>query len=391
MKIGLVTPYDWSYPGGVRDHVWHLADEFLAMGHEIRILAPASRSYRRSQETPEHYLLKMGRTTPIPINGSIARIILDPSLALRVRRVLQREHFDVIHVHEPLVPGLSQQVLRFAHTLTVGTFHAASYSSIYSTSQLAYASTFPLLRPLFRKLAGRIAVSTAARQFVGRYFPGEYRVIPNGVSLERFHPGVQPLPQFMDGKKNVLFVGRFEKRKGAKYLLRAIPYIRQRHPDTRFIFVGEGRLRPGFQRYVERQGWQDVHFEGYVSDEALPRYFASAHMFSAPAIGGESLGIVLLEAMASGVAIVASNILGYATVVSHGQDGLLTMPRQSEEHGWAICYLLEHEQMRQRFIQAGLHKAQEYAWPNVAQRIIDYYYELLEQRGYSAVRHFYRA
>src|SRR5438552_3465706 len=147
MKIGLVSPYDWSYPGGVRDHVWHLANEFIAMGHDVRIMAPASGPKRK---LTEKYILKMGGTTPIPINGSIARIMLDPSIALRVRRVLQREHFDVIHVHEPLVPGLSQTVLRCSNTVTVGTFHASSYPSIYSTSKLAYASTYPFLRPLFR-------------------------------------------------------------------------------------------------------------------------------------------------------------------------------------------------------------------------------------------------
>jgi phosphatidyl-myo-inositol alpha-mannosyltransferase len=378
MKIGLVTPYDWSYPGGVRDHVWHLANEFIAMGHDVRIMAPASGP---KGKLTEKYIYKMGWTTPIPINGSIARIMLDPSLALRVRRVLQREHFDVIHVHEPLVPGLSQAVLRLSRTVTVGTFHASSYPSIYSTSNLAYASTYPFLRPLFRRLAGCIAVSTTALKFVSRYFPADYRVIPNGVNLEHFSPNVPPLPQFMDGKQNILFVGRFEKRKGAKFLLRAIPYIREKFPQTRFLFVGEGRLRGGFQKFVEKHDWQDVVFTGYVSDEDLPRYFASAHVFCSPATGGESMGIVLLEAMASGKPIVASNISGYATVVNPGVDGLLTTPRNSEELAWAIEYLLENEPLRQQFIRAGLQKAREYAWPRVAELVMDYYYELLDERG----------
>ena len=347
------------------------------MGHEIRILAPASGVQGKKHE---RHVLKMGGTTPIPINGSIARINLDPYLARRVRKVLQRERFDVVHIHEPLVPGLSQQVLRICHTLMVGTFHTASYSNIYSTTQLAYASTYPLLRPLFYKLAGRIAVSTAARDFISRYFPADYRIIPNGVSLERFGHDVSPLPSLMDGKKNILFVGRFEKRKGAKYLLRAIPAIRERHPDTRFILVGEGRLREGFQKYVEKQGWRDVIFTGYVSDEEKPRYFASAHVFCAPAIGGESLGIVLLEAMASGAPIVASDIKGYATVVSQGVDGILTPPRQPGELADAISYLLENEALRKRFIQAGLAKARDYAWPHVARCVMDYYRELLDAR-----------
>ena len=377
MKIGLVSPYDWSYPGGVRDHVLHLANEFIAMGHDVRILAPASGPRRK---LTEKNIYKMGGTTPIPINGSIARITLDPSISLRVRRVLRREHFDVIHVHEPLVPGLSQTVLRYSDTVTVGTFHVTSYPGIYSTLNLAYASTYPFLRPLFRRLDGCIAVSTSTLQFVSRYYPGDYRVIPNGVNLEHYSPQVMPLPQFMDGKQNILFVGRFEKRKGAKYLLRAIPRIRELFPNTRFIFVGEGRLRRGFQQFVERQGWQDVIFTGYVSDKDLPHYFASTHIFCSPATGGESLGIVLLEAMASGKPIVASNISGYATVVSHGVDGQLTTPRNSEELAIAIGHLLGHEQLRQQFSNAGLHKAREYAWPRVAESIMEFYCELLDDR-----------
>jgi len=388
MKIGLVSPYDWSYPGGVRDHISHLANEFTEMGHDVRILTPASGP---KGKLSEKHIYKMGGTTPIPINGSIARIILDPSIVLRVRRVLKREHFDVIHVHEPLVPGLSQTVLRFSHTVTVGTFHVTSYPGSYSTLNLAYASTYPFLRPLFRRLDGCIAVSTSTLQFVSHYFPGDYRVIPNGVNLERFSPQVAPLPQFMDDKQNILFVGRFEKRKGAKYLLRAIPRIRERFPQTRFILVGEGRLRRGFQQFVERQGWQDVVFTGYVADEDLPHYFASAHVFCSPATGGESMGIVLLEAMASGKPIVASNISGYATVVSHGVDGLLTTPRDSEELAWAIEHLLGHESLRQQFIQAGLYKAREYAWPRVAERVMAFYYELLEKRSTGSLRQRSRA
>lgn len=377
MKIGLVSPYDWSYPGGVRDHVWHLANEFMAKGHEVRILAPASGPKRK---IPEKHVYKIGWTTPIPANGSIARVAaFDPALALRVRRVLQRERFDILHIHEPLVPGLSLSALRSSQTITVGTFHTASEVNMTSTFNLAYASLVPLLRPMWRKLDGRIVVSHAAYKFIAHYFPEEYRVIPNGVSLNHFGQTAQPFPTLMDGKQNILFLGRFEKRKGAKYLLRAIPAIREEHPNTRFIFVGEGRLRTGFQRYVERKGWRDVVFTGYVPHEDKARYFASAHVFCAPATGGESLGIVLLEAMAAGTPIVASNISGYRTVITHGVDGLLTPPRSSSELASAIGQLLAHESLRQRFIQASRQKANEYSWPHVATQILDYYCELIDE------------
>ena len=377
MKIALVSPYDWNYPGGVRDHILNLSDQFIQMDHDVRILAPGPGTKGRLSEA---YIYNMGRTIPFPINGSIARITFVPALTWRVRRVLQREHFDVVHVHEPLVPGLSLTVLRLSRTLTVGTFHAFAKPGMTSTPYLAYASAYPFLRRYFRHLAGRIAVSPAAYQFVSHYFPADYRIIPNGIDLQRFHSHVAPLPRFMDGKRNILFVGRFEKRKGAKYLLRAIPAIRERHPDTRFIFVGEGRLRAGFQRFVEQAGWRDVIFTGYVSDDEKPRYFASADVFCAPATGGESMGMVLLESMASGTPVVASNITGYATVISSGADGLLTTPRDSEELARAVSTLLENEPLRQRFIHTGLHKVRDYAWPQVARRIMDYYCWLFDQR-----------
>jgi phosphatidyl-myo-inositol alpha-mannosyltransferase len=387
MKIGLVSPYDWSYPGGVRDHVWHLANEFMAQGHDVRILAPASGPKRKIMEK---HIYKIGRTTPIPANGSIARVAaFNPALNVRVRKVLARENFDILHIHEPLVPGLSLSALHCSQTITVGTFHTASEVSLTSTFNLAYKPLVPLLRPMWRKLDGRIAVSSAAYSFITHHFPEEYRIIPNGINLEHFGQDAVPFPQFMDGKQNILFLGRFEKRKGAKYLLRAIPAIRAKHPNTRFIFVGEGRLRAGFQRFAERQGWRDVIFTGYVPNEDKARYFASADVFCAPAIGGESLGIVLLEAMAAGKPIVASNISGYATVITHGVEGLLVPPRNSEELAAAVGQLLAHESLRQRFSQAGLHKARDYAWPHVAEQILEYYHELIDENQHSRGRQIY--
>src|SRR5260370_220765 len=158
MKIGMVSPYDWSHPGGVREHVRHLADEFTAMGHEVRILAPVSGI---ENKLSEQNVYTMGKPTPIPIDGSIARIALNSSFRGRVRRILQREGFDVIHLHEPLIPGLPLAVLHFSGSLNVGTFHAYAQSNMTSTPYLAYASAYPFLRPYFNRLDGRIAVSLA--------------------------------------------------------------------------------------------------------------------------------------------------------------------------------------------------------------------------------------
>jgi phosphatidylinositol alpha-mannosyltransferase len=381
MKIGIVSPYDWSYPGGVREHIRHLAEQFLNKGHDVRVLAPGTETKGLLHE--QHLFYGMGKSAPVPFNGSIARIAIDPMLSWRVRDILQRENFDILHIHEPLVPGLSITALRFSTTLNVGTFHTFTRPGMTSPYHLAYASASPFLRPYFRRLDGHIAVSTAAYEFASRYFPADYQIIPNGVDLERFDGKAQPIAEYMDGKQNILFVGRFEKRKGAKYLLRAIPAIRERHPNTRILFVGEGRLRYHFQRYVERHALRDVVFTGYVSDADLPRYFASADLFCSPAISGESMGIVLLEAMAAGKPIVASNIPGYATVVTSGKDGLLTAPRDSQELANGIGYLLDNAPLRNYFVETGLSKIHEYAWPHVANRIMDYYYMLLDERRFA--------
>jgi phosphatidyl-myo-inositol alpha-mannosyltransferase len=381
MKIGIVSPYDWSYPGGVREHIRHLAEQFINMGHDVRVVAPGIET--KGVLVEKRLFYGMGKTAPLPFNGSIARIAIDPMLSWRVRDILQRENFDVLHIHEPLVPGLSITALRFSPTLNVGTFHTFTNPRMTSPYHLAYASASPFLRPYFRRLDGHIAVSTAAYQFASRYFTADYRIIPNGVDLDRFDGHAQPLAEYKDGKQNILFVGRFEKRKGARYLLRAIPAIRERHPNTRFLFVGEGRMRYHFQRYVTRYDLRDVIFTGYVSDAELPRYFATADLFCAPAITGESMGIVLLEAMAAGKPVIASNIPGYATVVTSGRDSLLVPPRDSQELASGIGYLLDNEPLCRYFVETGLRKVSEYAWPRVAGRVLDYYCMLLDERKFA--------
>jgi phosphatidylinositol alpha-mannosyltransferase len=384
LKVGLVSPYGWNRPGGVREHVRHLAAQLTHLGHDARILAPALQT---EDLLPAENVYNMGQTIPFSMNGAIAHITLDPRMHRRVERVFQREAFDIVHIHEPLLPGLSLQALRASNAITVGTFHAFPQEGRLSAPSLAYTAAAPFLRPYFRRLAGRITVSSAAYQFISRFFPANYSVIPNGVDLERFHPRVAPLPHLMDGKQNILFVGRFDWRKGARYLVEAIPLVRAFYPNTRFLFIGEGPLRRGLQEFVRKRGWHEVVFTGYVPAELLPGYFASAHLFCAPAVGSESLGIVLLEAMASGVPIVATNIPGYATVVKSGTDGLLTPPRNSVELSRAILHMLDHEALRRQFISRGLLKARDYAWPRVAQRIAEFYLQLLTTNEKGRIRY----
>jgi len=366
MRIGLVSPYDFPYPGGVTNHVRHLYHQFVELGHDVRILAPSS---NRNLEREEPNVYRIGNVRRVPANGSIARITLSFRLARRVREVLACEDFDVVHVHEPLMPSLPLTVLKYSSAVNIGTFHA------YRGSYYGYFYGRPMLRRAFNNLDGRIAVSRAAKRFVRQYFMAPYKVIPNGVEVQRFNPAaVSPLPELTDGRPNILFVGRPEKRKGVGYLLRAYPHIKHEFPDARFIFVGAGDWQDSrYSRFIERHGMKDIIIAGRVSDSELPRYLRSAHVFCAPAVGGESFGIVLLEAMAAGLPVVATNIEGYAQVVTDGQEGFLVPPRNERAVADAVCHLLDDRGMAGEMGRRGLITASQYSWARIAEYVLDFY------------------
>jgi phosphatidylinositol alpha-mannosyltransferase len=291
-----------------------------------------------------------------------------------VKRLLQEQQFDIIHLHEPLMPALPPTVLRHSKSTNIGTFHA------YHRSNLTYFYAKLVVQPFFNKLHGLIAVSNPARDFVGEYFPGDYRIIPNGVDYDRFAGPMEPLPELSDGRLNLLFVGRLEKRKGLKYLLRAWGYVRRQFKNARLIVVGEGRPRKGYERYAATRGWDEVIFAGYVPDEQLVRYFHSCHVFCAPSTGQESFGIVLLEAMAAGRPIVASRIPGYEEVLRDEVEGILVEPKSDVELATALTRLLADSSTRERMGAAGRLRASDYRWDEVARSVLAFYEEVLLRR-----------
>src|SRR5260221_5840021 len=285
----------------------------------------------------------MGWAAPVRGNGSVARVAIAPDLKGKIRSLLKREQFDVLHLHEPRAPALPLTLLhlsRISGAVNIGTFHAYGRHGLTSTSEWAYVSATRFVLADLRRLDGPIAVSTPAAAFGSRFFHGDYRVIPNGVDVERFSPRVPPLARYNDGKLNVLYLGRLEARKGAKYLLRAIPLIREHYPNTRFIIAGDGPLRAGFQRLVAQAGLRDVVFPGRIPAEELPALYTSAHVYCAPNTGGESQGVVLLEAMGPGRAVVASDIPGLPTGIHSQPPGLLVGPSSHEALDWSVCHLL---------------------------------------------------
>lgn len=374
MKIALVSPYDFAHQGGVPSHISLLERQLTRMGNEVKVIAPASRAI----DTFGDRFIKIGRPWSIPASGSIIRIPISLHLAPTIKEVLTREKFDVIHLHEPFMPMLCSAMLRFSNTVNVGTFHACQGRPGYNWGKPI--STW-MIRRRARKLHGRIAVSEPALKYAQRNIPlRDYEIIPNGVDVAHFSPNVTPIEEFCDGKQNILFVGRLEHRKGLKYLLRAYKEIKQQMPNTRLIVVGRGtRLRKKYEKWVKRNHVEDVVFTGYARYSDLPRYYKTADVYCSPAIGRESQGIVLLEGMAVGTPIVASNIPGYASVVTNGEEGLLVPPKKSGELARTLIPLLKDEKLRQQMGAKGRATAEKYSWERIAQRVVDHYTRVLSE------------
>lgn len=362
MKIGLVSPYVYPLPGGVTQHVRYLYENLRARGHDVRIIT-SSHGLQRSSEGD---IIRIGKGFSVPANGSVGTLTLSPRFVPQVRELLDRERFDLLHFHEPLVPFLSPIVLRQSRSVNIATFHA------YAGFSPAYELGARLLGGYIARLHGRIAVSAAARHFISRFFPGDYKVIPNGVDVGRFRRAV-PIARWQDGTLNILFVGRFEPRKGVLVLLRAFRILRRRDWDCRLLLVGGGPQEREARRYVATRRLSNVEFLGRVSDDELAQLYRTADVFVSPATGRESFGIVLLEAMAAGTPIVCSDIHGYKGVVRRGEQALLVPPRDPEALAGAIARLLGDPELRARMSAAGRARAEEFSWERVTAKVEEYY------------------
>jgi phosphatidylinositol alpha-mannosyltransferase len=362
MKIGLVCPYIYPESGGVAQHVRFLYENLRLRGHDVRIIT-ASHGPQRASEGD---ILRIGVGFSMPTNGSVGTLTFSPRYIGQVRQLLERERFDLLHFHEPFVPFLSLFLLRESRSVNVATFHA------YAGFSPSYELGSRVMGGYAARLHGRIAVSAAARHFIDRFFPGDYKVIPNGVDVTRFASAV-PIARWQDGTPNVLFVGRHEPRKGLLDLLKAHRILRRTGAGNRLLVVGSGPQEREARRYVATRGLQEVEFLGRVSDAEKAQLFRTVDVFAAPATGRESFGIVLLEAMAAGAPIVASDIHGYKGVVRRGREGLLVPPRDPKELAGAIARLLGDPPLRARMSAAGRLRADDFSWPRVASRVEEYY------------------
>ncbi len=385
MKIGMVSPYDFAWPGGVNAHVSQLSGELRRRGHCVRVIAPYSAPDAGSDvrglasaEGMNDEFIPIGQAVPLSAGGSKARVTLSWWLYPRVRALMAREDFDVVHLHEPLAPLLPLMVLQHSNAVNIGTFHA------YSDRQRLYRLSRRAVGRWQRRLHGRIAVSPAALAFVAPHFPQHaYEVIPNGIDYQRFAEA-EPLPELKNGLVNILFVGRKDERKGLRYLLEAFASLRRQRDDVRLIIAGPGKPDRECATLLERIGGEypgAVVVTGAVSEVDLPRYYASASVFCSPATGGESFGIVLLEAMAAGAPVVASNIDGYRDVVTDGKNGLLTTAQDADALAIAIARIADDTELAQRLCENGQRTAKQYRWERVASEVEAYYRQCIAEAG----------
>jgi phosphatidyl-myo-inositol alpha-mannosyltransferase len=376
VRIALVSPYSYTYPGGVGRHVEALGDELLRQGHEVRLLTPYDPDDRlarvahrgvspQRRPLPDH-AISLGRTFGLPINGAVSNLSVSTAALSVIGHELRTGGYDVVHVHEPNAPFVSWFTTETSTVPTVGTFHT------YSTNRVVGGITANIVgaRRLYHKLAGRIAVSEAAAWTARRFYGGRYEIVPNGVDLSAARPESRPASDDLE----ILFVGRAEGRKGLPVLLRAFEALRAAGVGARLTIAGV----PAIEVEPLLLDPEGVRMVGPVDEDEKWRLLGSSDLLCAPSLGGESFGMVLTEAFASGTPVVASDIAGYRDVVRHGRDGILVPGGDAVELGEALRSLAADPGLRARMGAAARERAERFAWPRVTAEVSQVYERAVE-------------
>jgi phosphatidylinositol alpha-mannosyltransferase len=367
LKIGIVTEYCYPLLGGISENVHHTATELVARGHAVTIISAAPPNNGFTLPVPNGIpTRRVGRTMKIYGNGAIAHFTVGVHLWREMRELLEAERFDLLQLHSPLFFTLPPMAALLGKCPRVGTFHS------YFEPSLVYNALKGVLQKQFvDRLDGVTVVSPSVLRALSRYFEMDARIVPNGVDTQMFNPRVPRMVRFGPEKRTLLFLGRFDPRNGLPFMLRAFAEVRKRLRDVRLVVVGSGPLEGVYQRMVPDDLRDDVHFEGPALINR-PSYYASADLFCSP-ISNASFGITLLEAMATGTPIVATDNVGYRDLL--GPEGLL-VSYDVKGFADAIVQLLSDDRLRVAMREAGLRKAEEYSWPSVVTRLLDYFQEI---------------
>jgi phosphatidyl-myo-inositol alpha-mannosyltransferase len=363
VRVGIVCPYSLDVPGGVGWHCRDLAEQLIATGHAVSLLAPAD-----DDTAVPAYVVAAGRAVPMRYNGSVARVNFGPVSAARTRRWLEDGAFDVVHIHEPVSPSLSLLALWAADGPIVATFHTSNLRS------RAMQTAYPLLRPSLEKISARIAVSEDARRTVTNHIGGDAVVIPNGVFVDRFAEAT-PRPEWQGrlAAPTIAFVGRIdEPRKGLQVLTAAIPLVLQAIPGLRVLIAGTGDLADAAADLPPAVA-AACTFLGQVSDVDKAALLRSVDAYVAPHTGGESFGIVLVEAMSAGAPVVASDLAAFRRVLDDGRCGELFPVGDEDALAATVVRLLGDPAHRCALARRGSAEVERYDWPVVAAQIVDVY------------------
>jgi phosphatidylinositol alpha-mannosyltransferase len=357
MKILFVSDFYYPHIGGVTEHIYHLANEFENMGHEVSILTANIEGDLRPDEKR---VIRLGKSMVIPMNQSNARITGWINLS-KLSKIIN--DYDVIHIHGIIAPTLPLFSLKVSRKTNIFTFHPTFKSSNLYRVFKKYLNNY------FEKIHGKIAVSVTARDSISKYFPGGYRIIPNGVDPNRFKKSGKQKNPF-----EILFVGRIEPRKGLQFLIDALPSIKKEFPEVKLTVVGGGYK--DMKLVIPSEVKDSIKFLGFVAPSDLPGIFSHAAVFVSPAICGESFGIVLLEAMGTETPVIASSISGYRCVIEDKKNGLLVAPMSSKDIADKVMTLLKDKNLYKILVEGGLKTVRKYSWDKVAKDILNFYYEI---------------
>jgi phosphatidyl-myo-inositol alpha-mannosyltransferase len=364
LRIALVTEYYYPHLGGICEHVHFFAREARRRGHHVDIITSSIRGAE-----PQPHVIRLGYSQPVYMNGSQARVTVGLGLRRQMRKVLQRGHYDIVHVHSPLTPILPLLAIEESDAPVVGTFH----------TYLERSNTYRFLNDFFRRrlemLQAAICVSHSTTVSLERYFSAPWQIIPNGVDTDVFHPSVSAPPAIRKDVPSILFLGRFDPRNGLSTLIDSFRKVKGKRREAQLIVVGDGPLREHY--YKQARGDEDITFVGAVL-EGRPSYYAHSSIYACPTTKA-SFGITLLESMACATPIVCSDILGFRDVVENGREALMTPCGDRDALADALVDLLDDEGKRIQLGTTGRHESTQYSWPRVTSQVLDVYHSVLGQ------------
>ena len=361
LRIGMVSPYGWDVPGGVQVHIKDLAENLIAQGHSVSVLAPVS----QEELISEKYVVSAGRPVPIPYNGAVARILFGPLASSRVKQWIAQGEFDVLHIHEPAIPSLSLLTAWAADGPIVATFHAAA------NKQKAIYAVGPILEAMLEKVSAKIAVSEMARATLKDHFDTEAVVIPNGIDSQKF--ALASSREEWKSPFTIGFLGRFdEPRKGLPLLMEAFALALSREPRLRLLVAGPGDEKVAL-KHLPASVAAKITFLGKLDDESKSQFFKSVDLYVAPNTGGESFGIILAESMAAGTPILASNIPAFEQLLQGGKSGALFTSESAADLSTRLIELFADADQRTQLSQNGLERAKDFDWQTVSAQIMDVY------------------